>query len=912
MCVSRGVSLVIAMLLWSGVSSAQVVEPVAMLKDINVAENVAQSLTPESMTVVAGVTYFSGTTAAQGTELWAYDGVVAPYLVADINPWGDSNPQVLTAFNGELYFLAESPAYGRELWRSNGTASGTVLVKDIFPGERDGIGPNSLVEVAGQLYFVGNDPVAGSQLWVSDGTESGTVQYATLRPNPSGLYPPSNLFSFGNQLAFSGNDGTGYELWLAGSANEGPVGDFLSASVLPPKSYVDINGVLYFIANQGAGDELWVYDDTASPKVRNITAMALSNVHNLIQFQNELYFLADDGGGDALWRYDPAALPVPQTTNIVPVSPAAVKLLGLGVIAGELNFYALDALGNTGLWLTDSTGLTARKLADLGNLEDEPLPDLGELNGLIYFANHGAGVDSELYVSDGTEANVSLFNNLNVAGSSGPSGFISFDGGLLFSAEDYINGRELWWTDGVIVTQVSDTRAAAESAPYGFGSFGDADEQTLYFSAGDTAKGVELWTSAATSVSTKNAVNANISGSSFPSYLAAFDTDYAFIAEGEVGYELWVNKRGDIHKVIDVVNDDKSAIEMVTVGKRVYFVGYDEDFGYELWRSNGALDRTSVLKDINLAGDSNPQNLLATPDVANVSLYFSADDGRNGRELWMSDGTAGGTVLVVDINPTGSAEPYGMTVMGGYVYYVADDGRYGTELWRSRLGRQDAELVADIRLLGHAYPKQLTVMGDELFFVADNGYFGRELWKTDGTEEGTVLVKDINAGGHGTEMNNFVVVDDLLYFSAGTANGVELWVSDGTAAGTMLLADINPSGSSDPSGFVALGGYVYFSAFHEDSGRELWRTDGTTAGTILVKDIHPIGSSEPEGLHVLRDKLYFSATDGVHGRELWMLDGGGIHVDTRAYGGGVGSVNLNGLMILMLIAFWRYRRLVAS
>jgi len=32
-------------------------------------------------------------------------------------------------------------------------------------------------------------------------------------------------------------------------------------------------------------------------------------------------------------------------------------------------------------------------------------------------------------------------------------------------------------------------------------------------------------------------------------------------------------------------------------------------------------------------------------------LYFSARDANHGRELWVSDGTARGTRLVMDINP---------------------------------------------------------------------------------------------------------------------------------------------------------------------------------------------------------------------------------------------------------------------
>ena len=42
--------------------------------------------------------------------------------------------------------------YGAELWRTDGTATGTVLVKDIYPGEVSGA-PASLTPFGDYLYF---------------------------------------------------------------------------------------------------------------------------------------------------------------------------------------------------------------------------------------------------------------------------------------------------------------------------------------------------------------------------------------------------------------------------------------------------------------------------------------------------------------------------------------------------------------------------------------------------------------------------------------------------------------------------------------------------------------------------------------------------------------------------------------
>ena len=72
---------------------------------------------------------------------------------------------------------------------------------------------------------------------------------------------------------------------------------------------------------------------------------------------------------------------------------------------------------------------------------------------------------------------------------------------------------------------------------------------------------------------------------------------------------------------------------------------------------------------------------IASLTVIGNTLYFGADDGANGSEVWVSDGTATGTVLFLDINPgTGSSNPASFTSLGGFLYFVAS-GSSGYELY---------------------------------------------------------------------------------------------------------------------------------------------------------------------------------------------------------------------------------------
>jgi ELWxxDGT repeat protein len=285
-----------------------------------------------------------------------------------------------------------------------------------------------------------------------------------------------------------------------------------------------------------------------------------------------------------------------------------------------------------------------------------------------------------------------------------------------------------------------------------------------------------------------------------------------------------------------------------------------------------ALPAARLVADINPSGSATPQPLAAV----GRTFFFIATDGVSGLELWRSDGTNAGTVLVKDIRegPAGQTGTISAVAFGTVLLFGAEDGLHGRELWTSDGTEAGTQMVVDLTPSGSSAVSNLTVSGGRVFFTASTPT-GTELWSTDGTAAGTVLVKDILTGSGSSTPGQLRDAAGVLYFAATSTSGREPWVSDGTAEGTQQLFDIAPgSASSNPGGFTLLRGHVYFTATNAALGIELWSTDGTETGTMLVKDIlSGSSSSNPASLTALGDDLLFVAQDSLVGRELWVSDG---------------------------------------
>jgi ELWxxDGT repeat protein len=346
--------------------------------------------------------------------------------------------------------------------------------------------------------------------------------------------------------------------------------------------------------------------------------------------------------------------------------------------------------------------------------------------------------------------------------------------------------------------------------------------------------------------------------------------------------------------------------DFVAVVNSTYFIATDDHLsGSELWKSDGTLAGTVLVRDIVPgAAGSNPRLLTAVGTGSSARLFFVANANGSNESLWISDGTRVGTRQVTDVNNLGLKNPSKLFAFGNTLYFEGDATDTARELWRADLNG-NAVLVKDIANGSSSNISSFTVFKNSLYFLADDGG-GIKIWKTDGTAGGTAAVTNINTlpefltpfetGSFGPRLL-FSGLDPL---EPGT--GRDLWYSDGVSE-TALLYDVEVNGSSDPQSLLATGGWLYFTAEQVGQTRRLYRTDGVSdnQGPITSSggDYSESGNLVPITVGASQ-LILFTARDDNAGMELWRSNGtsGGNTIRAMDIFPGATDSNPSNFMIL--------------
>ena len=783
----------------------------------------AKDSEPKHLTNVNGTLFFRGFSSAEGHELWKTNGTVAGTTLVRSLKSGPAGPVLnnFTSFNSVLYFAAEG-----HLYRSNGTSAGTFRIKDLAPGVSDEVA--QFEKVGSSLFFTARGASEGFDLYRSNGIGAGTVRMTDV---PSGNL--TNLTKAGTSLFFVRN---GHELWKTSS-------DLQTASLVKSfESWIELNeltdvgGTVFFNNNL---NEIVKSDGTSDGTVvvRSIGDIA----HNLYGWNGALYFSGGtyyQGSGEEIWRSDGSTA---GTVQLKDINTEFNEGYGFGSYPsgflefnGQLHFHA------GGLWRTDGT--TTGTVA----VDEVTAPLMANANGTLYYFSPLAGGMELRKLSAGSTDPVDVPRTGSGTGHSNPTKPVLHNGALYFAADDSVSGHELRRrnSNGTIdlIADITPGSAGTSIGPM------ISMNGLLYFTASGSRFSQSLWRT-----------------------------------DGTTGGTI---------KLADVTLSQAGANEpmMVAAGELIFFAG-STNVGVELWKTDGTVSGTVLVKDIDPGTTSSYYGVYprssSPSSLTNVNgtLFFAASDAANGRELWKSDGTTAGTVIVKDIYAESqqyypyevySSGPTALMNRNGVLHFMAREAA-GVRFWEST-GDADGTVPVGPVIPGLLNLGSAIDVDGRLFFVGSKGAIAQELWTSDRTASGTVFVKDIRPGSFSSQISNMTGMDGSLYFTANDGvHGFELWRSNGTTAGTVMVRDIRTGfvqdqpGSSDPRELTPLNGVLYFSADDGKNGVELWRTNGTSGGATKITELVPgSGSTQPRGLVAWNNSLLYSGNSAL-GRELWRV-----------------------------------------
>ncbi|MFZ9029528.1 MAG: T9SS type A sorting domain-containing protein [Crocinitomicaceae bacterium] len=327
-------------------------------------------------------------------------------------------------------------------------------------------------------------------------------------------------------------------------------------------------------------------------------------------------------------------------------------------------------------------------------------------------------------------------------------------------------------------------------------------------------------------------------------------------------FELW--RYDEVNEPFIVSNGlFESPSNLTVIDSLLYFNAKDND-GWDVWKYNGVDDPIQIT-NLNTTGGSGGFNYFTK---YHDKIYFTAWGG-NGSGLMTYDPVTG---TVEDVFPVSTyISPSSLIVYHDTLYFSANDGMFGYELWQYS-GSGNPTLRVDLDAGANSSNiTPLIIFDDKLICSGRTTSTGHEIWTYEGTSIPS-LIMDINQGIEDSNPSHPVIFNNKVYFSAATINdGVELWEYDGINIPDMIM-DINSgSNSSFPDYFTIYNNVLYFSANDGVSGNELWMYDGLNPPE-LYEDIYAgPGESNPSDLMLFNDKLYFNALDTIVGLELHFI-----------------------------------------
>lgn len=712
-------------------------------------------------------------------------------------------------------------AWDKDLWVTDGTRSGTQRLKAGIPDEFDETGFETLGDT---FVFAANGSGVGSELWRTDGTPAGTYMVRDIWPGPMSSRPGAeagfttsrrNFTRLGNDVLFIADDGVhGVELWKTDGTFQGTklVKDiYAGASHITgegsPFQTPELEHLQIVQAKDGTNREptrWWITDGTTAGTYSFKDLLPDSGIveqafWDLEELNGLWYFgVSIDQFGWELWKSDgtrEGTGPVVETRqDYRRTHPQLLGTVGDNLIYAQDN--RRDELAE--IWKTDGTVEGTVRLAS------DPLDETPR----SFFSNFfkpGVNVGDDLFVSrlrgdttwatDGTPE-----GTRRVQVSTGeirlPVILGAANDRVFFQASRAAFTRDIWRMN-VNTSQADLVHEISEPRSDGFDFFEILGTQAFYTTTDQSDVAFDILYQVDSSSPTSRRVARIPSVQS----MQAFDGDLYLLTrdiEGGNRQALW---KYDV--------SSGSATEVATYGL-ARNISYDEFYlGEDRLYFNAASVEQFSRYSLYVTDGTEITGLYEEPSYGGIvglvgdQVFFRGAGEGNTQELWVTNGTKGGTRQVKEINPAfGSAKITDGVPLGNYLYFGAHGGVSGEELWRSDGTAEGTERVIDLDPGARdTDPIPLGIVGGKLLFLSGAAFDRKTLWATDGTEAGT---QQLSTTVFQSWFFN-TAFDGKFYFGGLPWNSTDwdIYVTDGTPLGTSkTTTDVPVSDFRPPTGFV--------------------------------------------------------------------------------------------------------------
>jgi ELWxxDGT repeat protein len=456
-------------------------------------------------------------------------------------------------------------------------------------------------------------------------------------------------------------------------------------------------------------------------------------------------------------------------------------------------------------------------------------------------------------------------------------------------------GAALFKTDGttagtMLVVPIDGVGVLAPSVGPAFISAGTKS----YFQAYTTAAAQEVWVTDGTAAGTHQVADIDTANNGNPTFLGLIGTNLIFAEDTSNFTNQLFSTDGTAAGTQALSNFAQSQYGMVTeslaINGKVY-VGL-ESLMYccqpDLWATDGTSSGT-----VRIDSDEGYPTFHLQPSSLRAfgnSVALLTDTENRGTELSIVD-TASNALTIFDMAPgPGSGASYGSTIaaMDGFILYLGGYVSSGLQLWRS-----DGTLAGTVMVMNMGQGVQLSQLGQNIMvtrvgnraiFQSENAQNGPQLWGSDGTAQGTVPLIATPDSSSGFVQPLLGVVGAHGYYAVYTGTEYQLVVTDGTVAGTHVLAD---AGSLDPNALsdtqvVGDDNLTFIYTYHYDTAsgnrKHLYAYAPQTNVVTHLLDNRFTDTGEPPLAY--GGRLYFGGSDSVHGDQPWLSDGtvAGTHI----------------------------------